>query len=174
MFDVYLKDAHEIYMQALSQIEGDASKRLYRASIFTSISAVESYISYVSSSFVEAKTFDPYEEAFLADKKISFKKGRVVLATEFYYLEHKIKFLLSKFNPKFDFKNVYWQQFMEVKEFRNKLVHPKEDEDIYSKEKYKVMAKDGLSGIVNIINEVNKAIYKKPIRKQLLDLIPSA
>ena len=172
MFDVYLKDAHEIYMQALSQ-EDDASKRLYRASIFTSISAVESYISYVSSSFVEAKSFNPYEEAFLADKKIAFQKNQVVLTTEFYYLEHKIKFLLSKFNPKFDFKNVYWQQFMDVKGFRNKLVHPKEDEDIYSEEEYKAMAKDGLSGIINIINEVNKAIYRKPIRRQLLDLIPS-
>lgn len=172
MFDVYLKDAYEIYMQALSQTENEASKRLHRASIFTSISAIESYVNYVSSSFIEAKTFTLYEEAFLADKRISFDQGEVVLKTEFYYLEHKIRFLLNKFNPNYDLKSKHWQWFIEVKQFRNELIHPKENEDIYDKEKYEVMAKNGLSGIINTINEVNKAIYKKPIRAQLLDLIP--
>ena len=173
MFDIYLEDAYEFYEQASHQEEDNVSKRLYRASIFTLISAVESYVNYVSSSFEEAKTLEPYEEAFLTDKKISFEQNKVVLKTEFYYLEQKIKFLLCKFNSEFDFNNVHWQRFVEVKKFRNKLVHPKNDEDVHDKNEYRAMAKDGLSGIVNILNEVNKAIYSKPMRRQILDLIPS-
>ena len=61
---------------------------------------------------------------------------------------------------------------MEFKKFRDRLVHPHDSEDEIQIKEYENIIKRGLSSIINIMNTISKGIFRKPLRKQLLDLIP--
>ncbi|MFK7784067.1 MAG: hypothetical protein AB8B56_03065, partial [Crocinitomicaceae bacterium] len=71
------------------------------------------------------------EVNFLLEQKVSFKKGKLVTDTVFVNIEEKIKqypSLLAKVcNDDFhlDTSNHYWSKFLEAKEIRNQITHPK-------------------------------------------------
>jgi len=61
---------------------------------------------------------------------------------------------------------------LEFKKFRDRLVYPRDTDDEISINDYKKNIKKGLSSIIFIMNSVSKGIFKKPLRKKLLDLAP--
>jgi hypothetical protein len=74
------------------------------------MSAVESFINYIGDTLAQGETFQPYEIAFLTDKKFGVS-GRVFLILEeieYHRLEDKLKFLICKFVPEFDFVSTPW------------------------------------------------------------------
>jgi len=177
MFEEYLQDADCFFTKAEESArmgnENDA-RSFYRASVFCASSAIEAYVNYIGDSFAMAGTLPPHEIAFLNDRVICFSpdKGAVVEKPEFHKLDDKLRVLIRRFVANFDFKCTAWNGLMDFKKFRNSLVHPRQIEDDTSLADYRIKIRRGLSGIIGVMNSISKGIYKKPLRRQLLDLIP--
>lgn len=178
MFEEYLQDAYEFYemANAVAKTSKDReARRYYRASVFYTAGAVESFINYIGDAFAKAENLTPHEIAFLNDKTLYFSSDKDMLIEKVDYQnsESKIKFLIKKFAPDFDFEtNPSWSKYSQFKKFRNSLVHPRQNEDETSVSDYERNLRSGISGVIEVMNVVSKGVFKKPLRKQILDLIP--
>ena len=72
----------------------------------------------------------------------------------------------------FDFSSDIWSGFMQFKNFRDLLVHPRKADDKTEIIEYQKKVQAGLSSIIKLMNRVSMGMFKKPLRRQLLDLIP--
>jgi hypothetical protein len=170
MFEEYLQDSYEF----LSSAEGLASRgatresrRYFRAAIFYASGAIEAFVNYLADSFAKAKSLPEHEVLFLTDKALVFARNKgFTEKTEFHPLESKLRVLIGKFVPGFDFKGLIWNRFVEFKDLRDSLVHPRESDD------YKSKVRAGLKAIIELMNEIMKGMSGRPLRKQILDLIP--
>lgn len=174
MFEDYLIDSYSFYMEGNSCTEDRKAKMYFRASIFYAASSIEAFANYLADTFNQGNSLTQFEIAFLLDKKIVFdnEKIEVTQRIEYHRIEDKLKILIKIFVKEFDFTSKDWSHFMEFKKFRDRLVHPHDSEDEIQIKEYKNIIKRGLSSIINIMNTISKGIFRKPLRKQLLDLIP--
>jgi hypothetical protein len=177
MFEDYLQDAYDFYQTAQNAAAAKndrVARRYYRAVVFYASGAIEAFVNYIADSFAKAGSLSPHEIAFLNDKRFDFSTNKftVIERTEYHRVEDKLKFLIRKFEPTFDFKSTSWSRIMAFKKFRDSLVHPRQSEDELSIAEYKRKLQTGIGGIIEIMNSVSKGIFKKPLRKQILDLIP--
>jgi hypothetical protein len=175
MFEEYLQDSHEFLLNARcsSRSQDDrTAKRYYRASAFCASGAIEAFVNYIADSFARAEALTPLEIAFLSDKVLTFDKGKQVERVEFHRIDEKLRLLLDKFVPEFDFARTCWCKFLELKQLRDSLVHPRKDEDGTGIAEYDRNVSGGLSAIIEVMNSLSSGIFNKPLRKQLLDLIP--
>lgn len=174
MFEDYLIDSYSFYLKGNSCTEDREAKKYFRASIFYAASSIEAFANYLADTFNQGNSLTQFEIAFLLDKKIVFdnEEIKVKQRTEYHRIENKLKMLIKKFVKEYDFTSNDWNHFMEFKTFRDRLVHPRDSEDKIRIEKYKNIIEQGLSAIINIMNTISKGIFRKPLRKQLLDLIP--
>lgn len=172
MFEEYLEDAYYFATEAEEkEIEREA-KRYYRASVFYTASALEAFVSYISGILIQGG-LQPYEIAFLTDKKFHLNKGKFEVSEifELHGIEDKLKFLLCKHKPSFDFEHYSaWSQFIEFKDFRNTITHPIHEDDEISTDEYQKKIKMGLSAIIEIIDCLCKEIIGKPLRQKIKDL----
>src|SRR3990172_7658258 len=172
MFEEYLEDAYYFAESAKEQSDKRAAKRYYRASIFYAASAVEAFVSYVSN--ILKGTLQPYEVALLTDVKFCLENGDFKLTDRFvlHSMEDKLKFLLCKTIPTYDFKtSTAWSQYIEFKGFRNSIIHPIHDEDETTVDDYHRMVKQGLSSSIELIDTLCKSILTKPLRQKVRDLV---
>ena len=178
MFEDYLKDSYEFYnngLEASEKLNEQLARRYYRASIFSGASAMEAFLNYTGDLLTHGNSLTPHEKAFLNDKTLTFssKKGRLEKKIKYFSVDDKLKFLLKKFDPLFNFgTNPEWSNFIEFKTLRDNLVHPKQSEDETELSYYKFEINKGITSIIILMNILSKNIYKKPLRKKLLDLIP--
>ncbi len=178
MFEIYLQDAHAFFEKAAVKEKSSKPKisnRYFRASIFYSASAMEAFVNYIGTSFDIAGSLLPNETAFLNDKELWFdpSKGAIIERKRYYSVEDKLKFLIHKFCPTLDIgTSVSWSNYVKFKSFRDELVHPKQLDDDFELTDYHNVAHDGLMGIIDLINDLLIGIFKKPLRKQILDLKP--
>ncbi len=176
MFEEYLQDSHiflSIAEEAYKKSNEREARRHYRASVFYSAGAIEAFVNYIADSFAKAGSLTDHEIAFLNDRRIVFLVDRGLSErTEYHSIDDKLRLLLGKFVPGFDFGIAVWSSFMEFKQFRDLLVHPRQTEDNIEIEEYHMRVQAGLSSIIELMNCLSKGIYKQPLRKQLLDLIP--
>lgn len=131
-------------------------------------------MNYIADSFAKAETLPPHEIAFLNDKGVYFSadKCKTVQRTEFHKLDDKLRVLIRRFVSGFDFSSATWSNLMNFRKFRDSLVHPRQVEDETSVAEYRKRIRAGMSGIVGVMNYISKGIYKRPLRKQILDLVP--
>ena len=123
--------------------------------------------------FEKAGSITPHEISFLNDKSLIFSVEKGLIArNEFHRLDDKIRLLMYKFVPEFDFQGVTWIKFMEFKNFRDSLVHPRQIDDETPISDYRKKVYAGLKAIIEVMNFVSKGLFQKPLRRQLLDLIP--
>ncbi len=172
MFEEYLQDAHVFISYANSQAEERDARRYYRAAVFYAAGAVEAFMNYVTDSLIGGKVLSDVEKAYLTDKALTFDNGNHIEKTEFHSLEGKLKVLIRKFSPKFDFGTATWCKLMEFKELRDLLIHPKQSEDDIKISDYQKKISDGLKSIIYITNSINEGVFGKSFRKQITDLIP--
>src|SRR5207237_4587649 len=132
-------------------------------------SAVESFVNFIADTFEKGQSMSHHELAYLSDKAFYFdpKKGVLLEKTEFHRLEDKLKFLLTKFSPSFDFNNAAWSQLIMFKRLRDQLIHPKQLEDQTSLAIYEKQLRLGIQGNIQIMNELSKAIFSKPLRRKV-------
>ena len=176
MFEEYLQDSHNflsIAEEAYKKSNEREARRYYRASVFYSAGAIEAFVNYIADSFAKAKSLTDHEIAFLNDRRLVFSIDRGLNErTEYHSVDDKLRLLLSKFVPGFDFSSATWSNFMQFKQFRDLLVHPRQADDKTEIVEYQIKVQAGLSSIIELMNCVSKGIFKEPLRKQLLDLIP--
>lgn len=174
MFEEYLQDASEFFEEAIKTTDVRIARRYYRAAIFYTSGAMEAFVNYIADTFEKGGTFTPHEIAFLTDKNLTFsqKKWGLTEKTEYHKVEDKIRFLLSKFSPDFDFNNQAWSSLMSLKDIRDSLIHPRNTEDETTAGEYRKILSTGLHGVISTMNSVSEAIFKKPLRLQILDLKP--
>lgn len=157
-----------------SAADGDekVARRYYRVSVFCLAGAIESFVNYVADSFAQADQLPLNEIAFLNDEKFTPEKGKLVRRAEFHRLEDKLKILLTRFIPDFDFQGTMWIWFMELKDLRDSLIHPRRLEDEVPLAQYSTKLIRSMSAIVGLMDCLLKAIFNKHLRKQILDLKP--
>ncbi len=174
MFEDYLIDCDYFLTEAQKISEEKKAKRFFRASVFYAASSIEAFAFYIADTFHKGNSISRIEIAFLLDKKIILDVNNVEIkeVIEYHRIEDKLKIIIKKFAWDFDFKSKEWSHFMEFKKFRDRLTHPKETDDEISINQYKKNIQNGISSIVFIMNSISKGVFKKPLRKQLLDLIP--
>lgn len=176
MFEDYLQDAHnflEIAEKYSKSSNDREARRYFRGSVFYISSAIEAFVNYIAGGFKEAGNVDHHETNFLNDlvETYSVKDG-VKERQEFHRIDEKIRLLINKFVPNFNFQDPMWSHFMEFKLFRDSLVHPRIIEDELPLESYKKKVRAGLKATINIINSISQGVYKRPLRRQILDLMP--
>jgi len=175
MFEEYLQDSYEFLETAntaKNASDGRKAKRYYRASVFYAAGGIEAFTNYISDSFAQAGSLSPVEIAFLNDKRLTFDKGKQIERIEFHSLDEKLRLLITMFVPSFDFGNAVRSRLMAFKDLRDSLVHPKRNDDDIDIVEYQKNVSIGLAAVIEIMNCLSKGIFKKPLRKQLLDLMP--
>ena len=160
--------------KAASQKNLRDAKRYYRVSVFCAISAIEAFVNYVGDAFAQSTSLESYEIAFLTDRPFVPVHGQFKMLLEkpeYHRLEDKLRFLICKFVPSFDFeKTPCWSRLIEFKKFRDSLTHPRQDEDETELEGYETITTRGISSVIEIMNHLCKGIFNRPLRKKLLDL----
>ncbi|MGA2332089.1 MAG: hypothetical protein ABSG75_10035 [Syntrophales bacterium] len=130
------------------------------------------FTNYIADSFAQAGSLSPIEIAFLDDKRLTFDKGKQIERIEFHSLDEKLRLLITMFVPSFDFGNAVWSRLMAFKDLRDSLVHPKRNDDEIDIVAYQNNVSIGLAAVIEIMNCLSQGIFRKPLRKRLLDLIP--
>jgi len=159
--------------KASSQSNPNDAKRYYRVSVFCAMSAIEAFVNYVGDAFAQSGSLEPCEIAFLTDRQFVPIRGKfeILESMEYHRLEDKLKFLICRFIPSFNFnKTPCWGRLIEFKKFRDSLTHPRQDEDETQLLEYKTITAKGLSSIIEIMNHLCTGIFGRPLRKKLLDL----
>lgn len=175
MFEEYLQDSYEFFdiaNTAKKCSDDKKAKRYYRASVFYAAGAIEAFVNYLADSFAQANKLGPVEIAFLNDKTLTFDKGKPKEKTEFHRLDEKLRLILNRFVSDFDYNSQVWSRLMAFKLLRDSLVHPRQNEDETKTTQYHQQVADGLASVIEIMNHLCLGIFKKPLRRQLLDLIP--
>jgi len=173
MFEDYLEDANYFAVEAAQCTDEREAKRYYRASVFCAVAAIEAFINHIGDTFAQGEIFQPYEIAFLTDRKFCVIGGRFHIrkGMEYHRLEDKLRFLICRFIPKFDFNhNPVWSRFLQFKRFRDAIIHAREHEDEVEISEYESTLTTGLSSIIEIIDSLCQGIFKRPLRRRLLDL----
>jgi|ERR1051326_7881029 hypothetical protein len=176
MFEEYLQDAYDFLSIAKKNSETGGKReaqRYYRAAVFYTSGAIEAFINYIADSFAKANSLPVHEICFLNDKTLRYSvKHGLQEKSQYQTLDDKIRLLMQKFVPEFDFQEATWARFMEFKDFRDSLVHPRRPEDETDPSEYQKKLDSGLGAIIEIMNKLSIGIWRKPLRKQLLDLLP--
>lgn len=176
MFEDYLQDSYEFLTmgEGLSKEAKDReARRYYRASVFYAASAIEAFVNYIADSFAQANKIPILEIDFLNDRVtiFSISKGKTIRVA-YHKIDDKLRVLLARMCPTFDFKSLTWNRFMEFKKFRDSLVHPRQVDDEINLNEYQAKISSGLKSIIELMNLISKGMFRKPLRKRLLDLIP--
>lgn len=176
MFEDYLQDSYDFLNLAEQLAENNderGARRCYRAAVFYASGAIEAFINYIADSFAQAENIPDHEIAFLNDKLIFFSADKGLSErTEYHRLDDKIRVLMRRFLQDFDFRSVTWNKFMEFKRLRDSLVHPRQVDDETPLVAYKKTVRESLKAIIEIMNALSQGLWRKPLRRQLLDLIP--
>lgn len=173
MFEEYLQDSHEFLLAAQRLSKGREARRYYRASVFYASGAIESFVNYIGDSFEKGGSIPSDEIRFINDKTLAFDSGKgFVEKTEYHKLDDKIRCVMRRFAPSFDFRSPTWSRFIEFKLFRDSLVHPRALDDETELSQYRKKVSRGLGSIIEIMNHISRGAWHKPLRKKLLDLIP--
>ena len=174
MFEDYLKDSKYFYEEAESH-KGDEelAKRYYRASVFCAASALEAFINFIGNTIETAGTLEVNEVAYINDQVLEVvpSKGTTERKTKFNSIEGKLKFLIKRLDVDIVIdRDSNWSDFKEFKKLRDRLIHPKEEDDEVSIKDYSLELKKGLNSNIYLIDKVAKKLFSKGLRRSLTDL----
>ncbi|MDC0760575.1 hypothetical protein POF51_07725 [Brevibacillus sp. AG] len=172
MFEEYLFDANE-FLQKADSLSEQESKKYYRASIFYIFSAIEAFVNYIGDTIEKGGGAQQFEVAFLTDRKFGLEKDefKITPKSEYHKIEEKLRYLIKKYAKNTNIINTNsWANFKDFKKLRDSIVHPRASEDSIPKEQYQKLVQDGLDSVIDIINDICKGYFNKPLRLRLLEL----
>ncbi len=181
MFEDYLTDATCFLndaREAAKSGERGVARRNYRAAIIVGAAAMETFVNYIANTLELAGEagLKQYELALLLDRRFGQSEGHFGIQDQVVYsrLEDKLRFLIERFAIDLDFGvSPAWAHFMQFKGLRDSLVHSKKDEDDTGLEDYDLSYSRGIRASVELMEVLSKGIFKKPLRANLIDLIPA-
>lgn len=126
--------------------------------------AIESFVNNLIGDFnqIPPDMLDMHEKAFLLEKKLCFGDrdsdlGKFIIdqnRNEFRRLDEKIFFLIAKFSTTGNLKgDSLWQNFERFRDKRNKIVHPRRDNDFTLDIDEVVTYRDVTKKIITLISE---------------------
>lgn len=175
MFEEYLEDADSFIAFANEAGDEREARRSYRAAVMYIMGALEAFVNFIADTFAHGNVLPAYEIAFLQDKRFGIHKGqfRIWPQSEYHRLEEKLQLLIRRFVRDFDFHHdPIWCRVLDLKKLRDSISHPRQDEDEMPVAEYKRRTEAGLAAIIEIMNQLSKGIFDRPLRKRLTDLIP--
>lgn len=178
MFEEYLKDTKyfvELARSSISSGDHESARRSYRVAAMIGMASLETFVNFIGSTFEQASSegLAEYELALLLDRRFALQGGSFEVTDQIAYsrLEDKLKFLITKFSIRLDLaNNKEWGDFVELKKLRDSLVHSRNDQDDTPIRQYERVCPRGLVACVGLMNRLSRGIFKKPLRKKLLDL----
>lgn len=132
------------------------------SSLLLSISALEACINSVTDELMIDSYRDKFaihEQSLLLEKEIRFDKGEFVLSNslKMSHITDKLEYLLFKYTgQKIDGTTDWYYNLKQSIELRNKLVHPKSDLLVSTKN-----VEVAILSVVNAINALYMAVYKR-------------
>ena len=166
-FDSFIIQLFEESKSFLEKAKCSTEKSTKEAFLHSSLLLVMSSLEACVNSIVEEIMTEPYrdeydllEQALLLEKEVVFENGHYKLGKKLKMsrMTDRIEFLIFKFSGKEIPKSSDW--YIKLKQSidcRNKLVHPKEYVSITDKQ-----AENAITSVLETINELYKAIYKRP------------
>lgn len=173
MFEDYLEDAYNLAIAAREATDERVARRYYRAAIFYAVSSIEAFLNFIGETLEKGGKVAPYEIAFLNDKRfgITGDSFEVLEQMEFHKLEDKLKFLLKKHAKQYDLgSEPSWTRFIDLKRFRDGLVHPRKTRDEIEIVEYDDILKVGLGSIIEIMDILCKGLFKRGLRKKVTEI----
>ena len=156
------EEAKSFFEKAKSSTEKESKEAYLHSSLLLVMSSLEACVN----SIVEEILIDPYkdkydllEQSLLLEKEIVFENGHYKLGNKLKMsrIIERIEFLIFKFSGKEIPTTTEWfQQLKQRIDFRDKLVHPKEDIILTERQ-----VENAMSSVLETINELYKAVYKK-------------
>ncbi|MGA9047963.1 MAG: hypothetical protein WB588_03130 [Dehalococcoidia bacterium] len=147
-----------------------ASIRFSTAAIVFAFMSIESFINNMMSDFssLPDPLFSVHEQGFLSERNVSFSisgtnigKFELTNRKEYKRLEDKIVFLLRRFGGNVVIKNdSLWQRFDKTREIRDRLTHPRKDDEAPPTP---VDARIALEVGKEIITLVSTKVWGKPV-----------
>ena len=114
MFEEYLQDSYEFFIEGEREFNEQhqrEAQRYFRAAVFYASGAMEAFVNYLAGSFAKAEK-TPSRTLYLTDAAIGLSNTKGV-TTEFHPLENKLRILILRFAPQFDFESLAWNHFVE-------------------------------------------------------------
>jgi hypothetical protein len=173
MFEDYIQDAYSFYNSALEAPDEREAKMYYRASVFCSASSLEAFVNFIGNTFLHSDNLDKLEIAFLNDRTLEVipASGEIRERIKFNSIDNKLKLIIKKFGVAIEISSSSsWSNFTKFKDLRDSLIHAKDLSDERTVAQYKEAIKKGLNANIDIMNLIATAVFKKPLRTNLLDL----
>jgi hypothetical protein len=129
--DFFLQEAKK-----LQEKNTRTTRRYVRASIITSLAAVEAFLNTALFRLDEDAQLGLVERAFIQEKRLELTEDGYfdMRGQKFRSLEEKIRFLYwRKKGVRIPKGDAVWKSFVEAKRLRHELVHPKPGKGSYSK-----------------------------------------
>lgn len=157
---VLLEEAKHFLEKAQAET-GLAGKTAYlHAALNLGFCSLEAHVNAIADDFLTRKDLSVFDCSILREKDYRLNDGEFVLdetKLKMYRLEDRIQFLHRRFSgKKLDRKSSWWSDLQSAQGLRNKLSHPKDAPAIDERGVIR-----GLQAIIDTINALYKAVYKR-------------
>ena len=154
-----LEEAKRFYEKAKVESDQDGKDAYLKAAILLGFAALESHINAIADDFLTRSDLSVLEQSILSERDFDLHEGKYRLTgnLKMYRLEDRIRFIYRRFSGRPIKEDAqWWGDLKGGITYRNKLTHPKEVITISEG-----MAKKSLEAIINTLNALYKAVYKK-------------
>jgi hypothetical protein len=154
-----LEQAKRFYEKATEAKDTDSQVAYLHASLLLGVSSLEAHVNSICDDFLVRPELNILERSILAEREYRLEGGEFILleALKMYRLTERIEFLFRRFSEKPVDKIAGWWPATKAALFiRNELTHPKRRPEITTES-----VKRALSGIIDALDAIYRAIYKK-------------
>ena len=165
-----MEEAKRFYEKAQAETDDEGKKAYLHSALLLAYASLEANVNAIADDFsIREKDLTILEQSILFEKRYEINNGKFELTNnlQMYRLEDRIQFLYHRFARKpINRDSEWWNDFKEGMNVRNKLTHPKEVIQISES-----MIKKYLIAIINALDEIYKAIYRRsyPLAQRGLD-----
>jgi hypothetical protein len=155
-----VEEAKRFYERAVQQTNRQGKTAYVHAALVLSVAALEAHVNSIAEDFLGRPEFSTLERSLLAEREFTLNNGefKVTDRLRMYRLGDRIEFLYRRFSGKpIDKRQLWWSRLQSALNSRNQLSHPKEAGTFTVN-----MAKDSLSAVIATIDQLYRAVYKKP------------
>lgn len=166
MFDVdkfcnnLMEEAKRFYEKAKAEANNEGKNAYLHSALLLAFASLEANINAIADDFsLREKDLTILEQSILFEKRFEIDNGKFKLTNDLkmYRIEDRIQFLYHRFaGEPINRDSDWWNAFKEGINLRNKLTHPKEVIQISES-----MIKKYLVAVINALDEIYKAVYKR-------------
>jgi len=154
-----LEQAKRFYEKATEAKDTDSQLAHLHAALLLGVSSLEAHVNSICDDFLVRPELNILERSLLAERDYRFDDGQFILleGLKMYRLPERIEFLFRRFSEKpVDKTTGWWPAMKAALLIRNELTHPKRRPEITTES-----AKRALSGIIDTLDAMYRAIYKR-------------